>query len=361
MLSTRPLVTAIAFALVVGSGYSLAAGSNQPSVRSAGIERQDTASITPQQRGELTRQFVNKWGVYVQQVHGMDVHAWARRMGGTFASADSRNFQAALRRSTFEGAMATLDGAGHKLSDDSVIDTLARSSGPVGPNAFGDLDKDLVYTAIEPCRIVDTRNTTAGAIAGGTSRPFIVYGLTDYGSQGGSSTDCNLLVQSPQAAALTVTAVAPPMSGFATVYPADSSLPLAATVLYRPGETVTNTAISKLGFTPSGDFQIFSERTVHYVVDIVGYFDAPFATALDCIDVTQGPFLISINQQSTATVACPVTDTATGGGASASVTLDVFLNVSRPSGNGWLSTVQNTKNTPTNVTHYATCCRVPGR
>lgn len=361
MSLTRPLVSAIAIALVVGSGYSLAAGSNQPSVRSAGIERQDTASITPQQRGELTRQFVNKWGVYVQQVHGMDVHAWARRMGGTFASADARNFQAALRRSTFEGAMATLDGAGHKLSDDTVIDTLARSSGPVGPNAFGDLDQDLVYTAIEPCRIVDTRNTTAGAIAAGTSRAFIVYGLPNYGPQGGSATDCNLLDQSPQAAVLNVTAVAPPMTGFATVYPAGATLPLAASMVYQTGTTLSNNAITNLEFTVDGDFQIFSERNVHYVVDIVGYFDAPFATALDCIDVTQGPVVVANNAQSTVTVACPVTDTATGGGADSDTRQGVFLNGSRPAGNGWLSSVQNTSGAAVNTTHYATCCRVPGR
>jgi hypothetical protein len=361
MSSTRPLVSAIAIALVVGSGFSLAAGNSPPTVRSAEIERQARAPITPKQRGELTRQFVNKWGVYVQKVHGLDVHAWARRMGGTFASADPGNFQAALRRSTFEGAMATLDGAGHKLSDAAVIDAMARSDRPIGINDFGDLDRDLVYTAIEPCRIVDTRNTTAGAIAAGTSREFIVYGLADYGSQGGSSTDCNLLDQSPQAAVFNVTAVAPPTTGFATVYPADSTRPLAASMVYQTGTTLSNMAISKLGFTPSGDFQIFSERTVHYVVDIVGYYDAPFATALDCIDVTQGPIAVASNTQSTVTVSCPATDTATGGGADSSVRQGVFLNGSRPAGNGWLSSVQNTSGTTTNTTHYATCCRVPGR
>ena len=86
------------------------------------------------------------------------------------ASRTPVNFQRALQRSTFEGAMATLDGAGHKLSDNKVIDVLAASDTLIGPYALGNLDKDLVFTAVEPCRIVDTRSTPAGAIAAKVSK-----------------------------------------------------------------------------------------------------------------------------------------------------------------------------------------------
>ena len=37
-------------------------------------------------------------------------------------------------------------------------------------------DGDLIYTPVKPCRIVDTRNTSAGIIGASTQRDFHVYG-----------------------------------------------------------------------------------------------------------------------------------------------------------------------------------------
>jgi hypothetical protein len=369
--SIRPLAYAVAATLAIGSG-ALAAQAAPDSDSNIAQSPQIKATLTPSERGELTRQFVRKWGVYVQKVHGADVHAWARNMVSTFARVDAANFQNALRRSTFEGAMATLDGAGHKLSDDAVIDALARDEGiasigsmaqgedpgAYGTLALGDVDKDLVFTAVPSCRIVDTR-LAGGAITGGSFRIFSGRGLADFSTQGGSATDCGLNGGGVRALSINVTAVAPPATGFATVYPSLIATPVAATMIYQTGITLSNGAT--VGLASNGNFRIFSERTVHYVVDVVGYYGEPVATALSCTNETSGPFTVTSGNRSFTNVACPAGYTVTGGGAATGTNLNSFINAGHAVGNAWFSSVQNNSGVTRDYTHYATCCRVPGR
>ncbi len=89
---------------------------------------EDRGTLTPQARGQLTRQFVLKWGGYVQRVYGTPAAVWSERMVSTFVAADPSNFRNALKRETFEGAIAELTGSGHRLSDNLVIERYARAS-----------------------------------------------------------------------------------------------------------------------------------------------------------------------------------------------------------------------------------------
>ncbi|GAB3348427.1 hypothetical protein GCM10027430_09230 [Lysobacter tyrosinilyticus] len=319
-------------------------------------------TLTPSERGQLAGQFVRKWGTYASQVYGIDVRTWSKRMVATFVHADPVNFQNALQRSTYEGALATLDGAGHKLSDDKVITALAKSSdGVITPAALGDTTEDLVFTAVEPCRIVDTRGTGAGAIAAGTNRGFFAWGFANFTSQGGSATDCGLTGQSPEAIVVNLTAVAPSQTGFATLYPASGTQPTAAAMIYQAGQVLSNAVTVKLGTTGSVDFRIFSEKTAHYVVDIVGYYDAPHATALDCTTVTADISMAALSTGS-ATANCPAGYTVTGGGCNSAgfTSADGMINAF-PNLNGYFCRTANSGGTPRTGTAYATCCRVPGR
>ncbi len=110
-------------------------------------------ALTPQARGEAIRDFVLKWAPHVRATHGVDLHAWAMRLGPQFAKGDPANLREARSRTTFEGAMAALDGVGRRLSDDRVSSVLAAL--PPGPldarrtaiaKAPGDTTRDLVYT-----------------------------------------------------------------------------------------------------------------------------------------------------------------------------------------------------------------------
>ncbi len=72
------------------------------------------------------------------------------------------------------------------------------------PEALGDIADDLVFTPVTPCRIVDTRSATAGAIIGGSTRFFDMDG-SNFSAQGGFSGSCGITFGVARAVAMTIT------------------------------------------------------------------------------------------------------------------------------------------------------------
>ena len=313
-------------------------------------------TLSPQQRGQAISIFVRRWGSYVAGTYGLDVHTWANRMVSQFATGDAANIQRALRRTTFEGAMAELNGVGRKLTDDRAITLLASQ---VNPMSLGSTTNDMVYTPITPCRIADTR-LAGGAIAASSSRGFGVWGFSSYTFQGGSATNCGLQTESPKAAVLNVTVVSPSIAGYATVYPANAvSHPNIASVNYAAGAIVNNSCVTPLGTLSASDVQIFSLAQAHYVVDIVGYYDAPHATPLDTQTVTATFPLAANTSGGSFSPSCPAGYVLTGGGCGADAT-DSTLVRSQPTGTNWWCYLRAGP-TATTGNAWAQCARVPGR
>ena len=321
------------------------------------------AKISPAERGELSRQFVTKWGNYVQRVYQVPVGTWSKRMVSNFVSADASNFRNALKRDTFEGAMAELTGTGHRLSDDAVITKLASldaraTRSQVTPKTLGALGNDLVYTPVAPCRILDTRNVAAGAIATNSTRNFVAFGVSSFASQGGSATNCGVNPLAATAVAINLTAVTPATAGYATAYPFGSAQPLAASINYAAGAIVNNALIVQ---TPnpiaSFDFTLYTFASSHYVADIVGYFAPPVATALQCVDTANTVVNIAANGTANAVApACAAGYTQTATNCEASDWLVPFVF----SHNGTCSARNNSAGAE-DIRASRTCCRVPGR
>ncbi|MBL8172362.1 MAG: isopeptide-forming domain-containing fimbrial protein [Acidobacteria bacterium] len=60
-------------------------------------------------------------------------------------------------------------------------------------------------------------------------------------------------------------------AGFLTLYPDGVTLPLAANMIYFPGQVLANAFV--VGLNPSnGQFRIYAERTLEAIVDVSGYF-----------------------------------------------------------------------------------------
>jgi hypothetical protein len=325
------------------------------------------AAITAKERGELTRQFVTKWGNYVQRVYGVPVGVWARRMAPNLAAVDATNFRMALTRDTFEGAMAELAGTGHRLSDDQIAGKLAAADAPAsGPGltrvvgkTLGALSNDLVYTPIAPCRIVDTRSTGAGAIAANSTRNFVAVNSSSFSSQGGSATNCGTLGLSATAVAVNVTAVTPSGGGFATLYPFGTAQPLVASVNYASGAIVNNALIVQIPNPLSSfDFTIYTFAQSHYVVDIVGYFAPPVATALQCVETANTDLPISGGGGTGNAVApsCPTGYTQTS--TNCETTSWLMPIVYFQSGT---CSARNGDSSSQTLRASRTCCRVPGR
>ena len=128
----------------------------------------------------------------------------------------------------------------------------------------------LVFVAMTPCRVVDTRpgRGFAGAfgppsLAGGATRNFPIL----------SNPTCSI---PPTAAAYSFNvAVAPPGPlGYLTIWPGPISdpLPLASTLNDLTGTVVANAAIVQAG--PDGSVNVFASNNTDLVIDINGYYVA---------------------------------------------------------------------------------------
>jgi hypothetical protein len=357
--------------IALGAGL-ISSASSQPGQPSGLVARNANASaestLTSKQRGEMARQFVQRWGGYAQRVYEVPAGVWAKRMVPNFAVADASNFRAALTRDTFEGAMAELSGTGHRMSDDQVIGKLAAAEVAPGSSnvnrriaakSLGALTNDLVYTPIAPCRILDTRSTAAGAIAGNSTRNFVAIASSSFTGQGGSATNCGTSSLSATAVAINLTAVTPSGAGFATAYPFGTAQPVAASVNYTAGAIVNNALIVQIPNPLSSfDFTVYTFAQSHYVADIVGYFAPPVATALQCVETANTDLAISAGggTGNADAPACPTgyTQTATNCESTSWLMPIVYFE------NGTCS-ARNGDSSSQTLRASRTCCRVPGR
>jgi len=139
---------------------------------------------------------------------------------------------------------------------------------------------------------------------------------------------------------------------------------LSSVINYSAGETVANTTIVPIVPGPGADFQIYAFATTDVVADLVGFFAAPVATALDCITVSSALTAVPVNAWTNIDASCPAGRTATGGGYNTSEGTLGYPGVwitTLPAGNGWRTWVDNQTNGPRSIQTFCNCCRVPGR
>ena len=153
---------------------------------------------------------------------------------------------------------------------------------------IGSLDKDLVYTPITPCRLLDTRNAplfSSTPIAADSTRNFAVWNVSTFGNQGGEGINCGLTASLNTAAiAVNFTVVSPVTGGYITAFPRGAVRPVAATVNFSAGDIRGNSAIVKVSQTPAENLNlsVYSTSSTHLVADVVGYFSRPITKALNC-------------------------------------------------------------------------------
>lgn len=146
--------------------------------------------------------------------------------------------------------------------------------------------EELIYMAVNPCRIVDTREA-GGAITANTFRNFLVSGTIGELAVQGGTTDCldpkAGTGQEPLAISAYVIAVpaAGSGSGVLTAYPSDQPPPpvgTGSTVNFSAGQVIGNTTNITLcdpaGSCPAdGEFAVLARSTdQHVVIDVQGYY-----------------------------------------------------------------------------------------
>ena len=317
-----------------------------------------SAQLSSAQRSAVVDQIVRKWGPYVQQVHGTTIGMWVKRMGATFAAANDSNLQRAASMKTFQGMMDALTG--QQISDARVMDSLATQAQVLGsapvPALLGSVSADLVYTPLAPCRIADTR-VVGGPIASGASRGFHGYTTTNFTSQGGNNSSNCGIPANPSALMLNFTVVTPTAGGYLTVFPFGTTQPFAANLNYKIGDIVGNEIAAKMTLGSSTDeFSVFAAGRTDLVVDAVGYFMAPTATAVDCTTVSSASVTVPATGIAVEADApsCPVTYTLVSTGCFMGSNVGVINTVANGACFG-LSSVSDT------LFAQGVCCRVPGR
>jgi len=96
----------------------------------------------------------------------------------------------------------------------------------------------LLYTPVTPCRIVDTRNTSAGIIGASTQRNFHVYGSgATISDQGGNAAGCPSPLGEPLAAHINMVAVNPTGKGNLQAFPVGAGAGAGLSVNYNTIDT----------------------------------------------------------------------------------------------------------------------------
>ena len=333
------------------------AASAQASLSAAHLPAADPTPPGSDQRAAQLTAFVQRWSSYIQQQYHIEAGVWQTRLTPQFLQADAMNVATAMAHDSLDAALAALRGV--RSSGEAAPEPLTSVRlDAVSLPRLGDTGKDVTYTPITPCRIIDTR-LAGGPIASQTTNSYSVGPIGgSFVSQGGSNTDCGLGVTPPTAAVLNVTVVTPAAPGYVTVFPFGATQPLAASGNYRAGDIVNNSVVVGIP-QPQGasDFSIYSSATSDVVVDIVGIFTTPAAAPLSCTDTSE---LVTVVHQTVGTMtaaACPAGYTSLA--LFCSLPSDEMRLLAK--GADSCAVRNDSSATDYDVAVSRRCCRVPGR
>ena len=157
----------------------------------------------------------------------------------------------------WQPSQAENDAAAGK-TDSAIRPPSPEAATPVG---------SLVFVAMTPCRVVDTR--ASSGFPSGFGQPSLSNGVRrDFPIQ--SSTLCTI-PSNAQAYSFNVTVVPPGSLGFLTLWPEGVMQPVVVTIDDVPGDIRNNGAIVPAG-TPNGGVSAITNATTDLVLDINGYY-----------------------------------------------------------------------------------------
>jgi len=153
-----------------------------------------------------------------------------------------------------------------KVGDDGRLCIYTHAAAHFVVDVAGFFAAGADYRPLTPARLLDTRpgsDTVDGRSAGAGLRPAGSVLELDVTERGGSAATA-------EAVSLNVTATETHGPGFVTVYPCGAARPEASSVNYRPGQTIANGIIAKVG--AGGKVCIHTHAPAHIVVDLNGFF-----------------------------------------------------------------------------------------
>ena len=179
-----------------------------------------------------------------------DANGWEEQFSINVSMADDSKLLALRNAESFDEVITILDGN--------------------TPEHLGDTDKDLVYTPVTPCKIVDTRAGGGGFIPAGSTRNYQTYG--NLGGQGGSN--CSSPRGEPSAVHISMVAVNPNGKGNLKAHPYGTASNRGLSINFAP--IGTNLAVAgTVKVTRSDDYDISISANfsgAHVQAQVLGYY-----------------------------------------------------------------------------------------
>jgi hypothetical protein len=169
---------------------------------------------------------------------------------------------------TLSGTVALTTASG-PLSNTATVTAPAGVTDPTpGNNSATDTDTvtGLGFFPLPPCRLIDTRNAVGPlggpALQGQQSRTFALTGI------------CGIPATA-KVLAVSMVALQATANGHITLFPTGQPVPTTSAVNFVPGRSRAGNGVLQLN--PSGAMNAFDGQatgnTVHFVLDVYGYFE----------------------------------------------------------------------------------------
>jgi hypothetical protein len=205
----------------------------------------------------------------------------------------------------------SLDGLHAVLTQALSASPSAAATGRVRIAALGDTTQDLTYTPVTPCRLFDTR-VSQGGLGTPTLNVRRTYGaitpVANQGGPGGCAAGAGATVAMIQIGTLT-----PSGNGLLQGGPQGAASFPNALILYQSGDQY-GTGVAMPLNPANGQFDLVEQfATADLFADLLGYFAAPAATAVQCTSVPSAGTTIAVSADTqVAFPACTAGFTRTG-------------------------------------------------
>lgn len=313
-----------------------------------------------------------------------DQAVWMAKVQGLIAQAPAwlqQNVLASKTKAEFAANLAILESMqkGTLESSASAAKSAAagrvKAKGEVNPDLGFTGPSDLVYTALSPCRIMDTRFASG---ASGVNGPLVgntLYQIPGYITTGTNwsqygqlapLSDCGLnsaVGGNIWAVAIVITILNPNFDAYLGV--SDSSS--LSTVLSKVALNFTHgQGLSTMYIVPQGTNTIYfampAGLSANLIFDVVGYFANAQASALDCVDGPAGPLVLADTATGTAVSgACAAGYNIVGGSCDPQVYGMRLAGSRHFNPQTWACDYTNQSGASHTVNAIARCCRTPGR
>jgi hypothetical protein len=321
-------------------------------------------SLSAAERARITREIISKWQSAADNRPGGGGPRWARNITHVIANADPDNIIRATTATSLELLHAMLNGY---IPDPTTAAPGGRiGNGAVAPNVLGSTIADTTYSPLPNgrCRVADSRVLASPMPARGTRQIWIEQ-ITSYSGQGGNGTysngdgsaNCGLPTNAT-AYALSITLLSPAADGLFKVYYTGKPYQTGNSILFNGGDFGANgDLIVQSCQSCTYEITVQSSAQVHYVIDVIGYFMPPQATALSCVETATNSVTLSNGQlHQVYAPACPAGYTMTATNCTGS-----DWNIQLATASKGHCMARNTGGNSNSLSASATCCKVPGR